>query len=260
MIRVASSVQSAPSIGALAHLGTEWDHRLWFEPPAPMEMLSEVRDAMALVDNSGIEDHPFFAAAAKSKLFLKIWVSQELVVTGPFSQLLLDLASRIDNVHIRAKVSRVAAAEHGPIRNGVAYHAHPWLLYALGKSVGLQPADMVILPETSKFLDRIRSECASSVLAAAGVLGMGSERLLVPEYTAARTAFDTGWPECNYRRFLDANIEEDSRHAALMEEVGNSLLGIGHHAGDFLRGARVGIEVRLDYYTELLRSCEISAG
>jgi hypothetical protein len=149
-------------------------------------------------------------------------------------------------------VSAVAAAEHGAIRGNTAPFAHPWLLYSLGKSVRLTDDEMVILPETAQFLEMISKDCERSPLAAAGVLGMGSERLLVPEYTAARNAFEKCWPECDFRRFLNANIEEDVRHAELMENVGRALLSLGHRDGDFLSGAQVGIEARIVYYDALV--------
>lgn len=234
---------------------TAWSYEPWFHLPNLNGTEPAVTSGIQIVDQSGIDQHPFFQTAAESRATLKLWVSQELVVTNPFSQLLLDLASRIANLHIRAMVTTVASAEHGQFRKGMAARAHPWLLHRLGENVGVRPEDVQVLPETASFLRAIELECSRSTAASAGVLGMGSERLLVPEYSAIKRSFELGWPDSNFREFLDANILEDEAHAEIMEAVGTALIRNGEPADHFLEGARVGVEARLEYYDRLHKRC-----
>jgi pyrroloquinoline quinone (PQQ) biosynthesis protein C len=230
----------------------KWSYEQYFSAPIGDASHPAIVQASDLVDNCGIADHPFFGVASSSQSVLRSWVSQELVVTNPFSQMLMQLANAIDNVHIRTMVMQVAFGEHGPLRGRLAPVAHPWLLHQLGISVGLEPKEILPFEETLLFLEEIGEACEASTLSAVGVLGMGSERLLVPEYTAIRTSFEQGWPDCDFKRFLNANIEEDVAHASLMELVAASLIEVGGNPDDFVDGARVGVSARMRYYSSLL--------
>jgi len=64
-------------------------------------------------------------------------------------------------------------------------------------------------------------------LAALGALGIGSEKLLVPEYIAVRQVFETAWPDCQYQTFLDANVDDDIWHALLMPKAAGALIALG---------------------------------
>lgn len=232
-----------------------WQHDEWFAPAplaAPHPVLALADD---LVSNCRIGQHPFFEHAARSRQALRVWATQELVVTGPFSQLLLTLAAEIRNVHIRSMIVEVAYGEHGEPGPSIASGAHPWLLDRLRSSMSISPQELTILPETWLFLEQLQDICKYSPLAAIGALGIGSEKLLIPEYVAARKSFEKGWPECEYQTFLDANIEDDTSHAVLMSKAAGALIALGSDPEHYLEGARVSIDARMSYYTTLLASC-----
>ncbi len=232
-----------------------WQYDEWFAPAPSTGSHPVLALADELVACCQIEKHPFFEHAAQSRQALRVWVAQELAVTGPFSQLLLTLAAEIRNVHIRAMIVEVAYGEHGTPGVSIASAAHPWLLDKLRGSMNLPPQELAILPETRLFLARLREICDISPLAAIGALGIGSEKLLIPEYTAARMAFEASWPECEYQTFLDANIEDDTSHAVLMSNAAGALIALGSDPEHYLKGARVSIDARMAYYTTLLTSC-----
>jgi hypothetical protein len=232
-----------------------WHYEEWFAPAPSAESHAALEFADKLVADCHIERHPFFQHAARSRQALRIWVAQELVVTGPFSQLLLALAAKIPNVHIRAMVVEVAYGEHGRPDDCIAPGSHPWLLDRLQRSINTHQNELRPLSETEGFLDQLRDICAVSPLAAIGALGIGSERLLIPEYTAVKMAFEACWPDCEYEAFFNANIEDDAWHAALMSKAANALINLGGDPNDYLEGAKVSIGARMSYYTVLLASC-----
>ncbi len=121
--------------------------------------------------------------------------------------------------------------------------------------MSISPQELTILPETWLFLEQLQDICKYSPLAAIGALGIGSEKLLIPEYVAARKSFEKGWPECEYQTFLDANIEDDTSHAVLMSKAAGALIALGSDPEHYLEGARVSIDARMSYYTTLLASC-----
>jgi len=206
------------------------------------------------VSQAHIGDHPFFKYAAGSSDALGVWVAQEAIITGPFAQLLASLAARIQNVHVRAMVMKVANGEHGPLRHNVAYQSHPWLLDQLRQSVGLSPHDIHILPETRAFLEVMFANCDASEMRAIGTLGMGSELLLIEEYGAVRRAFQTAWPSAQFQRFLDANINEDQEHSKLMIGAAQMMATLGDEPAEFLRGTRESVDARITYYSHLLET------
>lgn len=232
-----------------------WRHEEWFAPTPAVEPHAVLELADNLVMDCPIKRHPFFEHAACSRQALRIWVAQELGVTGPFSQLLLALAAKIPNVHIRAMVVEVAYGEHGEPGSCIASGSHPWLLERLRQSMNIPQNELKLLPETEVFLTELRDVCAVSPLAALGALGIGSEKLLVPEYTAVKMAFRAGWPDCEYETFFDANIDDDTWHAALMSKAAAALINLGGDPDHYLYGAKVSIDTRMSYYTALLASC-----
>ncbi|MDT7712388.1 MAG: hypothetical protein QOG46_1077 [Pseudonocardiales bacterium] len=232
-----------------------WRHEEWFAPTPSTEPHAVLELADRLVVDCPIGRHPFFQHAARSGQALRIWVAQELAVTGPFSQLLLALAAEIPNVHIRAMVVEVAYGEHGEPGASIASGSHPWLLEKLRRSMNIPLNELHILPETHVFLTELRDICAMSPLAALGALGIGSEKLLIPEYTAVKMAFEAGSPDCEYETFLDANINDDTWHAVLMSQAAAALINLGGDPDHYLRGAKVSIDARMSYYTSLLASC-----
>jgi hypothetical protein len=232
-----------------------WQHEEWFAPAESGEPHPALTLAEDLVASCHIDQHPFFEHAAHSRRALQIWVAQELIVTGPFSQLLLCLAAQIKNVHARAMVVEVAYGEHGAPGASIATAAHPWLLDQLRESMQIHPHELQPLPPTQLFLSQLQSICDVSPLAALGALGIGSEKLLIPEYTALRRSFEIGWADCRYQTFLNANIAEDSWHATLMAKAAGTLISFGGDPDHFLEGAKLSIDARMDYYATLLSHC-----
>lgn len=118
-------------------------------------------------------------------------------------------------------------------------------------SLGVAFESLDPLPETERFLAEIFSACARSPISAAGALGIGSELLVIREYSAMKRSFAEGWSSADYAQFFDANIKEDSQHAAVMEAVGHALVSLGHDGGEFLDAAQCALDARLTYYDAL---------
>jgi Iron-containing redox enzyme len=228
-----------------------WDYRRSFFLPTPSVSRDAFRSANRIQAAARIQDHQFFTAAAVDAEALRLWVSQEAVVTGPFSQLLLALASLIKNVHLRAQFLLIATGEHNDLRDGAAEDSHPWLLHRLCVSVGLDPEGVSPLPFTVRFLEALAS-CFATPLEALGALGVGNERMLIPEYTAVQRCFECCYPQADYRDFLRANIEEDGEHCLIAERVARALAMNEDEARQYLDGAIIGVEARVKYYDELL--------
>src|SRR5690349_3176645 len=121
--------------------GGTFDYSAHFSVPAPFEptVLERVE---AYVVARRLEDHPYFHYALERPEALSVWLSQELVMTNVFSQIVLFAASRVENVHVRAALCAVASGEHGSLRNGKARRAHPALLDQLRSAVGLSEGDI----------------------------------------------------------------------------------------------------------------------
>ena len=103
--------------GAPPWLGLDnWNYSAFFDriPKRSAERLTGELDF--LVAEACLDQHPFFGAAERSLDVLSLWVSQELVMTNAFSQLVLSAASRIQNVHTRAVLAEIAYGEHGKSR------------------------------------------------------------------------------------------------------------------------------------------------
>jgi hypothetical protein len=223
----------------------------WFEPPVSKDQHPAVVDALKYADESGIEDHEFFRIAASSSTALRIWVSQELVVTGPFSQALLRLAALLPNVHLRAMMMIVINGEHGRVVKQRAPGSHPWLLNQLRQSMGIEKADVQPLAETVEFLDALDEEVKSPISGLAAT-GIGNERLILPEYTAVKNCFAACWPNSEYVRFLDANIGEDMRHSEILADVAAALIAQGADSQEYYDAARRSVDSRVRYYDRLV--------
>jgi Iron-containing redox enzyme len=224
----------------------------WFEPPPASERPHPViAEAEQYVSRTRIEEHEFFRYAAGSRYALIIWVTQELMVTGPFAQCMLYVASLLRNVHSRSRMTAAAWGEHSPVRDGVARGAHPWLLHQLRESMGISRRDVHALPMTDEFLRDLRSTCADPLRGVAAI-GVGNERLIIPEYNAVKSAFAAAFPTSAYEPFLDANISEDGHHARLLQEVAACLIAEGGDPVAYLEAARLSVDSRVTYYDRLL--------
>jgi len=195
----------------------------WFDAPKRVRRAPEVSAALEYADSCGIRDHAFFQVARSDPAALKVWVCQELVVTGPFSQALLRLAAQISNVHLRSMVMVVINGEHGRLKGMEASNAHPWLLNQLRISMNLRREEVQPVAETLEFLATLDKE-TESILAGLAATGIGNERLILGEYGEIKKCFEECWPQSDYSRFLDANIGEDLRHSEMLCDVASSII------------------------------------
>ncbi len=202
-----------------------------------------------------IPKHPFFSAAKINPKALEFWVTQEAVVTNPFSQILFKVIARIDNVHIRSTLMPVVVGEHSIVRQGVATGSHPWLIWKLCNSIGLDYEDIVPSNAVKNFLETLESTI-DNPMKALGALGIGNERILILEYRAIEECFDNLFPDADYKGFLHANILEDESHSVLIAQAATALTLISskYKEQDFLEGARIGVNARIDYYDKLFEN------
>lgn len=228
-----------------------FDYAEWFEPPPLEKPHPVIAEAEQYVIASRIEAHEFFKVAAASRHSLCVWVTQELIVTGPLALCMLHVASMLPNVHLRSRMTHVAWGEHSTLRDGIARRAHPWLLHQLRESMGIPRRDVQPLPMTDDFLRDLRSKCEDPLQGVAAI-GVGNERLILPEYTAVKAAFAAGFPSCVYEPFLDANISEDVQHARLMQDLAAGLIAQGRDPLSYLEAARLSVDARITYYDRLL--------
>lgn len=233
-----------------ADLAVSWKASELFETPLPRPIPHRVIEARSIADAAGIAQHPFFHEASQSPGLLQLWCSQEAVVTGPFSQFLFLIASQIQNVHLRAHFLSVIVGEHSRLQRGVAVGAHPWLLYNLCVSAGVNLARVNPLQSTLRFLEALANSI-SSLPFALGALGIGNERMLIAEYSAIEHCFREALPNATFRAFLRANIDEDATHSSIIEEIVSALPQADSDT-HYLQGAEFGVRARLRYYDELL--------
>lgn len=207
-----------------------------------------------LISQAHLDLHPFFQFATENEFALKVWTMQECVITNHFSQVLFYLLSEIRNVHLRAILTPVVMGEHSPVRNGIAYGSHPHLLSKLCKDLGIDTKAIKPAPFTLEFANLL-TECTTSLLYAFGVLGVGNEALLIPEYTAVERAFSRHFEPKIYKAFLRANIEEDKSHSNLFEIATICLLNSENDQQVYIKGAYDGVFGRVKYYDSLLDHC-----
>jgi hypothetical protein len=228
-----------------------WSYESEFSPidlSQPHPVLAQAEDYLL---SRKVGEHDFFSIAADSRSALILWVSQELVVTNRFSMYMMKLGSQIANVHIRAALSTVLGGEHMGYRDGLAQRSHPWYLHQLRNSLGLEPDLVEPLPETRMFLGLLDCECGTPLRGVAAI-GVGNERFLVEEYGAVRRCFEQAAADSQYAEFLDANIEEDTAHANLMNEAAQGLINQGGDPADYLDAARLAVDSRLAFYDRLV--------
>jgi hypothetical protein len=233
------------------HVQEDWSYPSYFEPFSASDLPDAVIRANEYQEAASIQDHRFFQIALVSRDALRLWASQEAVITGPFSQLLLLVAARIDNVHLRAGLVEVIRGEHNNPGNQVARHSHPWLLHKLCTSLGLGASDVRPLPATLRFL-QVLSDTTDTLLSALGALGVGNERILIPEYSAVRSCFNACYPEADYKGFLEANISEDTEHSAIIQRIASALITSGANPQNYVDGAKQAVDARVAYYDELV--------
>jgi Iron-containing redox enzyme len=232
----------------------EWSHAEFFEPSRFSELHPIVNDVEAYIASVELNRHPFFSLAEKNADALLLWVSQELVMTNAFSQIVLAAASAIRNVHVRSVLAEVAYGEHGRCKHGVAAKSHPWLLDQLRSSVGLSDSSVHPHEATVAFIDRLCGFLHSPLAAIAGI-GVGNERLIEPEYAAVKLCFDRAFPAASFRPFLDANLNEDLIHSRLCYEAASVLINTPEDAARFFEYAKESVDSRVRYFDELLLAC-----
>ena len=228
-----------------------WQYTEFFDPIDRSELHPVVKDIEAEVLNARLDEHDFFELAAQSKAALYVWVSQELVMTNAFSQLVLRAASQIPNVHARAILTEVAFGEHGRARGGVAKVAHPWLLERLRNSVALPRAQVAPAAPTLRFIHRLASSL-NDPLTATAFIGVGNERLIDPEYRAIENCFETLFPGADFGPFLHANLNEDIEHSKQCYELATIMIADDFDAAKYLSAAKASIASRVVYFDELL--------
>ncbi len=239
------SVNTVPTWLGIAN----WRYSKFFDRmPEPRFDLTDGLER--LVADAALEKHEFFARAHQSTAALRLWVSQELVMTNAFSQIVLRAASQIENVHARAILAEIAYGEHGRARKGFAKRAHPWLLDQLRESVGLLKEEIRPLAPTVGFIGRLVDRICDP-LEAVAFIGIGNERLIAPEYEGIRSCFENLLPKADFEPFLRANIDEDITHSRLCYELAGFLIATENERRRFLDAAKESIESRITYFDEL---------
>jgi hypothetical protein len=206
-----------------------------------------VSEAEAIESTAKIADHPFFDLARKNKEALLLWTSQEAAVTNPFSQILFATMSHIRNVHVRALLMPVVAGEHGRFVDGRASKSHPWLIWELCVSLGIDAQPILPTPALIAFIEALEATTTNPMLAL-GALGIGNELMLLSEYSVIQRCFEKLTPEAKFRNFLKGNISEDETHTKLIEDAAVALRNAGFQSDDFVRGAALGVAARVKYY------------
>jgi hypothetical protein len=230
----------------------DWDYAAYFDPAADASSCTPIDDEVErYIEEVELEKHPFFDRAISNRSTLALWVSQELVMTNAFSQIVLSAAAQCRNVHARAVLTEIAWGEHGRMRNLVANRAHPWLLEQLRESVQLPREQIRPLDPTIAFIERLSAQVGNT-LDAVAFIGVGNERLIVPEYTAVERCFEALWPESDFKPFLQANLDEDIWHSQLSYILANMLISNNAERQSFLAATQDAIGSRVRYFDELL--------
>ena len=231
-----------------------WHYQEHFLPPDQCDQHPVVDQIEAYIADKDLASHPFFTLAATDPQALELWLSQELVMTNAFSQIILAVASKVENVHIRAVLTQIAYGEHGNTREGVARRAHPWLLHKLANSVGLTPDSVKPREATINLISRLAAASATeAILPAIAWIGVGNERLIIPEYSAIEKCFSKILPRATYEPFLQANLKEDVLHSRLCYQVACSLISCEADAALFYREAISSVDARWAYFDALAR-------
>lgn len=228
-----------------------WSYADFFSPPTGLGLHPIIKEVENYILNIKLENHEFFIEASHNKAALRIWMTQELVMTNAFSQIVLNSASKIKNVHERSMLTEVAFGEHGIARNGFAKRSHPWLLNLMRESSGLDVVEVYPLNSTVNFIQRLHEGCGTA-LSAVAYIGVGNERMIIPEYTAIIKCFDEQWPEVNYEPFLAANLKADIGHSELCYQLASIFIAKGSSAEEFYQYATASVDSRYQYFSDLL--------
>jgi hypothetical protein len=223
----------------------------YFDPLPEKLDFTFVREAEKIERDAKIEKHPFFEVARDSKEAMILWTSQEAIITNPFSQILFSVLGKLKNVHLRSLLLPVVDGEHSRLKNGIAKNSHPWLMWKLCKSIGLTKDKIVPTKAIIDFI-HVLEKSIHNPMFSLGLLGIGNELILLSEYKEIEKCFDNVFPDAEYKHFLNANIDEDETHAALIGTAAAAMSQMGFDSNDFLEGAKVGVKARIDYYTDLL--------
>jgi hypothetical protein len=227
-----------------------WNHNKFLTRPNFALEVKEIETASSYLSASNVGCHRFFDAAKVSLLALRLWSEQELVISSMFSQAVAAWISSIHNCHIRAAVIPVLAGEHGKFRRFEAVGAHPILAEGLCISLFSNLDAIPVLDPTRDFLIELAGNSKDPMMGA-GFLGIGNEKMLLPEYRAVRHCFANIAPQSSFHDFLDANIDEDEGHHRLIELSVRGLVSIGYDAEQFLQGAIRGVDARIAYLDKL---------
>ncbi len=229
----------------------DWDYDAHFYGVEVDDLHPVVQRVEDYIDHVDLASHRFFATAAVSIQALELWMSQELVMTNAFSQIVLSAAGRVANVHTRSILAEVAYGEHGRSRSGLAAKSHPWLLHKMGSSVGLSGDEVKPVAPTKKLISTLESKAAESTLVALAWIGVGNERLIAPEYEAIEGCFEKSWSQVEYKPFLHANVSEDVRHSRLCFEAASSLIVNDETEQLYYNEAVASVDARWSYFDAL---------
>ena len=192
-----------------------WEYDTFFEPLPSAAIENLMTGVHALMREADLPSHPFFSLAESSKALLELWVSQELVMTNAFSQLVLLAAARTRNVHARAVLTEVASGEHVLAKDGTAFDSHPWLLERLRASLSIPKNSVTPLLPVVEFIERLESSL-SDPMAALAYIGIGNEMMIVPEYRAIKRCFRTVAPSSDYNPFPESQYGSGRRSCSLV--------------------------------------------
>jgi hypothetical protein len=229
---------------------SDWKYDTFFAPPEGSKNAQFIEEIEEYVEALALDQHPFFALAQESAAALQLWVAQELVMTNAFSQCVLYAASRIENVHVRSYICDIAFGEHGRVKDGLARRSHPWLLNQLRESIALPKERVSPEQPTARFIDRLQ-ESLFDPLRAVAAIGIGNERMIIPEYAAIKTCFAKVYPRSDFLPFLDANLNEDVHHTNLCYRAAASLMTSDLDASSFVEAAKASAISRVRYFDEL---------
>jgi hypothetical protein len=246
-----SDAVTRTSRGTLLDELSTWASERFFAP-VPTELDGAVVAARTLIRESGFSDHPIFVENRLADMTaLRLWASQELVVSTYFGQTIAAWLARIDNCNLRALILPVFVGEHGEFGTHDAPNAHPNLALKFATSLALDPSDVHPRTYASKFIETLwRVANEASMIYVAGFIGVGNERLILREYALVKRAAAVVESAAAVE-FLDENIAEDSMHSRAMELFASALIGLGDSSQEYARGALDGITTRRKFYDGL---------
>jgi len=227
-----------------------WEYSELFDPMPAVDYTSLMSDVRHLARSANLPSHPFFKLAAREMSALELWVTQELVMTNSFSQLVLYAAAQTCNVHARAILTEIAKGEHELVDDGGAFESHPWLLERLRESLSIERGSVRPLAPVLAFIGRLAAH-VSDPLGAIAFIGIGNELIIVPEYREIERCFRAQAKDSEYQPFLEANIVADVDHARMCVQLAAKYISLGASRDAFLGLARDAIASRVTYFDDL---------